>query len=251
MLFLVFAWAARTETLVAANLCDMVERQDQFKSKLVSVRAEVVVGFEIQAVVDGSCPNQRVWFELDEAKQDTEYKRVERAWKDLDLRKKITATLIGHFEAGPCFGHQCYSHTQLRILQFQNVTVGERRLAPDFSAHDCSLLIRETQVPFQKGHMDNVLDKPAFMKALEVVLTDPAGATLVSEASPIFQIALTNTRMKVIVPKRGVFRLSGLYPGAYVFSALAPGFQSVTGCFVISPNATRTKPLRIELPLGV
>ena len=54
---LVFAWAAHAETPIAAKLCDMVGQPGQFQSKLVSVRAEVVVGFEMQALIDGSCPN--------------------------------------------------------------------------------------------------------------------------------------------------------------------------------------------------
>ena len=231
----------------------MVQRPDQFKNKLVSVRAEAVAGFEMQALIDGSCPNQRIWFELDEPDRDSEYSNIERAWKDnaFNVRKKVTATLIGYYEADQCFGHECFSHSQLRVRQFLNVMAVERRLEPDFSAYDCSLLIRDTKVPFQKGHIDNVPDGPAFMRSLKVILTDPNGDPIVPEASPVFQIALTRTRLKVLEPKSGVFRLPSLSPGAYVFSAVALGFQSVTGCFVITPNATRLEPLRIELPLGV
>jgi hypothetical protein len=44
-LLLVFACLAHAEMLIAAKLCDMVERPDQFKNKLVSFRAEAVVEF--------------------------------------------------------------------------------------------------------------------------------------------------------------------------------------------------------------
>ena len=238
---------------VAAKLCDMVGRPDQFKNKLVSVRAETVVGFEMQAPMDGSCPNQRVWFELDAPKHDAEYRNINRAWKvnPFNIRKKVTATLIGYYDTDQWFGHQCFSHTQLRIRQFLNVMAVARRLAPDFSAYDCSLLTRDTQVSFQKGHIDNVPDEPAFIRSLEVVLTGPDGRPIISEAKPILQIALTRTRLKVLESRSGVFQLPSLSPGAYVFSAVALGFQSVSGCFVITPNATGRGPLRIELPLGV
>lgn len=172
-LALAFAWAAHAETPIAANLCEMAKQPDQFKGKLVSVRAEVAVGFEMQALIDGSCPNERVWFELDEPKRDNEYNALNRASKnnEFNVRKKVTATLLGIYETGQCFGHQCFSRAQLRVRQVMNVTAVERRLAPDFSAYDCSLLTRDVRVNFQKGHIDNVPDGPLFMRSLQVVLT--------------------------------------------------------------------------------
>ncbi len=231
----------------------MVEHPDQFRSKLVSVRAEVVVGFEMQALIDGSCPHQRAWFELDEPKRDNAYSALNRAWKnnDFNLRKKVTATLVGIYETDHCFGHQCFSKTQLRVRQVMNVNAVERRLAPDFSAYDCSLLTRDVKVRFRKGHIENVPEGPLFMPSLRVVLTGPHKEPVVAEAHPILQIALAPDRLKVLKPTDGVFQLSCLAPGAYAFSAFANGFQSVTGCFVIAPNTSRRGPMRIELPLGV
>ena len=252
-LVVLFACVAYAETPIAAKLCDMVGQPNQFQSKLVSVRAEVAVGFELQALIDGSCPNHRIWFELDEPKHDSSYSSLTEAWKnnEFNIRKKVTATLLGVFETGQCFGHQCFSKAQLRVRQAMNVTAVERRLAPDFSAYDCSLLTRDVKVHFQKGHIDNIPEEPLFVPSLQVVLTGPYEDAIVAEAQPIFQIALTPSRLKVLEPKGGVFRLPSLQVGAYVFSAVADGFQSVTGCFVISPNATRREPVRIKLPLGV
>ncbi len=246
-----FALALQAETPLAAKLCDMVEHPIQFKSRLVSVRAEVVIAFETQALIDGSCPNEQIWFELGEFKRGHEFNVLNHAWKKHDSnRKKVMATLVGLFETGPCFGHQCFSTSQLRVEQVMNVTAVQRRLAPDFSAYDCSLLRRDIQVRFQKGHIDNVRDGPLFMRALEIVLTGPHEDAFAAEAHPIFQIALTPSRLKVLEPKDGVFR-SALADGAYVYTAVASGFQSVTGCLVVMRNANNRKPIRIELPLGV
>ena len=201
---------------------ELCVRDHHLKGKLVSVQAEVAVGFEMQALIDGSART----------------------------RKKVTATLLGIYETGQCFGHQCFSRAQLRVRQVMNVTAVERRLAPDFSAYDCSLLTRDVRVNFQKGHMDNVPDGPLFMRSLQVVLTGPNNDAVVAEAHPIFQIALGARSVEGSGTKRRVFRLSSLAPG-YVFSASANGFQSVTGCFVIKPNTSRREPIRIDLPLGV
>jgi hypothetical protein len=251
--FAVFVCILRAQTPVAATLCNLTANPGEFKDRRVSVRAEALVGFETQALIDGACPTHRIWFELDEPKRDAGYRAATRAWKnnEFNIRKKVTATLIGYYDAGGCFGQQCYSRSQLRVRQVMNVTTVERRLAPDFSAYDCSLIAGGVRVPFQKGHIDNVPVAPLFLRRLEIVLTGPGGEPIVAEAHAILQVALTPARLKVLHPKAGVFRLSGLAPGAYVFSAVAAGFQPVTGCVVIAPNAAKTEPPRIELPLGV
>lgn len=246
---LLMAWAAYAQTPVAAKLCEVVEQPDRFKDKLVSVRAEAVVGFETQALIDGSCPDDRIWFELDAA-----YNADTRAWaiNEFNSRKKVTASFVGLFETGDCYGHSCFSKSQLRVQRVVNVTAVERRLAADFSAYDCSLLIRALKVHFQKGHIDNIAGEPWFMPSLQVVLTGPDGDAIVPEGYPIFQIATAPGRLKVLKPgKDGVFRLSSLSSGAYAFTAVAQGFQSVTGCVVTTPGAPKREPLRIELPLGV
>ena len=252
-LALAFAWAARAETPVAAKLCDMVERPDQFKDKLVSVRAEVITGFEMQALIDGSCPSKRIWLELDEPKRDNGYNALNRAWKnnDFNFRKKVTATVLGLYDTGNCFGHNCFSKAQLRARRVSNITAVERRLAPDFSAHDCNVLTGDIKVHLRKGHFDYMHEAPVFLPSSQVVLTGPHDDPVVAEARPIFQIALTPNRLKVLEPKNGVIDLSSLPLGAYVFSAVAIGFQSVSGCFVITPKAIRREPVKIELPLGV
>src|SRR5207245_2872188 len=122
------------------------------------------------------CSNDRIWF--------SEYNSLTRAWKnnDFNIRKKVTATLLGLYETGQCFGHQCFTRSQLRVRRVRNVTAVEHRLAPDFSAYDCRLPTRDVQVHFQKGHIDNVRDEPLFMRSLELVLTGPNDDALVAEA---------------------------------------------------------------------
>ena len=46
------------------TLCQLMKEPATYSGKLVSIRAEVSVGFEYQAIIDHSCPDQRVWFEL-------------------------------------------------------------------------------------------------------------------------------------------------------------------------------------------
>jgi hypothetical protein len=247
------AGGAAAEALLPARLCDMVEQPARFAGKLVSVRVETVVGFETQMLVDAACPGSRIWFEADQPKHDEAWATLVHAWKNnpYNLRRKVTATLIGRFETGDCFGHGCFSRSQLRLRQALHVTAIERRKAVDFTAYDCDLLRRDAQVSFRRGHIDNVLEAPVFIGSPEVLLVDPTGGDLAERGRATFQIALTRTKLLAVEARRGRWRLPRLAPGAYVFSATADGFQSVSGCIVAGRPSRARKPLRIVLPFGV
>jgi len=247
-LFLV-ALLAQAESPIPAKLCDMMVRPAEYSGKLVSVRVEAMVGFETQELVDGACPRLRVWFEIDEEFIDAS-RRLNWMSNPVNLRKKIAVTLIGVFETGKCFGHQCFSRAQLRVRQFLNVSTMERRLAPDFSNYDCELLARDTKVIFTRGHMDQSPSEPVRLGTSNVFLVDKSDTPIVFGA--LLQIALTNTRLISLEPdKGGRFRLPSLAPGAYAFSAVATAFQSVSGCFVVIPRVSKAPPMRIPLPPGV
>jgi hypothetical protein len=249
-------WAAATapaQTPLAVTLCDLAKDPHRFHGALVSVRAEAEVGFEVQSLVDHSCSDKQIWFDFSEdIRRDEAYRQAVRAWKnnDRNIRERVTATVSGRFETGGCFGHSCYSRSRILVEQFMNVNSIARRLAPNFSAYDCAILQRLTRVPFRKGHIDNMLDEPAALKRFDLILTDPSGEPLPWSFNTVVQVAVGPQKLRVLKASKGSFQFSGLAPGAYVFSAVADGFQSVTGCVVVAPSASRSS-AAIKLPWGV
>ena len=240
------------ELPVATNLCELASRPDAYRDRIVGVRAEVVVGFEVQALSDPACPRQQLWFELDPAAPASAYSALRPALKGNALSsRRLTATLIGRYDSGKCFGHQCFSRSQLLVQSARNANVVERRLAPDFTEYDCEVLQRGLTVSLQKGHMDNAFGPPPVVRSLEVLLLSPEDEPMWEQARPVFQIALSSKKVRVLEARSGLVRLDTLAAGAYVFTAVAAGFQSVTGCFVIHSQAVGSSRFRVKLPRGV
>lgn len=119
------------------------------------------------------------------------------------------------------------------------------------SGTDCTLLTSKSEVHLRKGHIDNVLEQPLILSSSRIALIGPDEARIVAIAKPILQIAPPKQRLRVFEPDaHGVIRIT-LPPGIYVFSAVADGFQSVSGCLVIPRKFTVSDPVRVTLPLGV
>jgi hypothetical protein len=105
---------------------------------------------------------------------------------------------------------------------------------------------------FDFGHIDNPLEAP-------IVGRDFWGRVVGEHddqprASASVQLRGKGTKGKIQTSQTGpsgVFRFENLPTGMYFFVAVAPGFQSVSGCVVIQPKAGKRPPVLLRLPLGV
>lgn len=234
---------------IATNLCELSRQPGPLAGRLVAVRAEVVVGFETQALIDGACPNARIWFEVDSALPSAAHRALRPALRgNLFSSKRLTATLVGRFAAGDCYGHGCFSKQMLLVQEVPHATAIERRLAPDFAPYDCTVMQRD--LALQKGPVGNAFESLPVLRNLDVSLVAIDGRPIPDSANPILQIGTSRKKQRTLKPKSGIVRMPALASGAYVFSATAAGFQSVTGCFLINPTAKLANPFRIVLPLG-
>jgi len=235
------------------TLCQLMKEPATYSGKLVSIRAEVSVGFEYQAIIDHSCPDQRVWFELPDDSIHG-FNDAEGAWKNnpWNLKRKVEANIIGRWRTGDCFGHDCFSKSVVLVSQLANVTSVLRRQSKHLTRYDCTLLHREVRTSFERGHIDNPLDAPLVLQTLNVVLTDHTNFPLSAKSRAALQLADAHNKIHRLNQYNGrSVRLDGLPPGAYPFTAVAQGFQSVSGCIVIDPRIKALTPFRIQLPLGL
>jgi hypothetical protein len=105
---------------------------------------------------------------------------------------------------------------------------------------------------FDMGHIDNPFSEPIVRREFSGIVGgehdgEPRDSSLV-------QIRGKGTKgliKKVTTTASGAFRIPALPPGYYFFVAVAPGFQSVSGCLVIDRHTTDRSALILRLPLGV
>ena len=105
---------------------------------------------------------------------------------------------------------------------------------------------------FDMGHIDNPFSEPIVRQEFRGIIVGEHDGE--PRPSSLVQIRGKGTKgliKKVRTKASGSFRLRALPPGVYFFVAVAPGFQSVSGCFVIDPQTQTRSALIIRLPLGV
>ena len=90
---------------------------------------------------------------------------------------------------------------------------------------------------FEMGHIDNPLSEPIVRRDFSgIVLADHDGQP---RDSALIQLRGKGTKgviKKARTNASGEFRAPALPPGIYFFVAVAPGFQSVSGCLVVDRN---------------
>lgn len=105
---------------------------------------------------------------------------------------------------------------------------------------------------FDMGHIDNPFSEPIVRREFSgIVVGDHDGEP---RDSSLVQIRGKGTKgliKKVRTKASGAFRIPTLPPGEYFFVAVAPGFQSVSGCLVIDRHTRDRSALILRLPLGV
>jgi hypothetical protein len=105
---------------------------------------------------------------------------------------------------------------------------------------------------FDMGHIDNPFSEPIVRREFSgIVVGEHDGEP---RDSSLVQIRGKGTKgliKKVRTKASGAFRIPALPPGKYFFVAVAPGFQSVSGCLVIDRHTTDRSALIFRLPLGI
>ena len=102
------------------------------------------------------------------------------------------------------------------------------------------------------GHIGNRFSEPIVRREFSgIVVGEHDGEP---RDSSLVQIRGKGTKgliKKVRTKASGAFRIRTLPPGEYFFVAVAPGFQSVSGCLVIDRQSRNRSALILRLPLGV
>lgn len=105
---------------------------------------------------------------------------------------------------------------------------------------------------FEMGHIDNPLAEPIVQRDFSgIVLGEHDGEP---RDSALVQVRGKGTKgliRKTRTNSSGAFRAGPLQPGIYFFVAVAPGFQSVSGCLVIDRATKSRSGVTLRLPLGI
>jgi hypothetical protein len=105
---------------------------------------------------------------------------------------------------------------------------------------------------FEMGHIDNPLSEPIVQRDFRAIVLgehdgEPRDSALIQVRGEGTKGLIRKTRTSL----SGAFRAEHLPPGTYFFVAVAPGFQSVSGCLVIDSQTKRRSAVTLRLPLGV
>jgi len=100
-------------------------------------------------------------------------------------------------------------------------------------------------------HIINRIDTPFAVREVKgtALLGDgePAAGMLLELRGPNDAMSILSTKTK----PTGEFHLKHVRPGNYLFKATLPGFQSVVGTIIVSPKATGSQVITIQMKPGV
>lgn len=227
-------WMLAVLAIEPAAICEIADTPKHYEGKLVSVMAEVSVGYEMQRLRDSACPSSPLWFQFAEGKKFRGAKKFET------LRKQVTAEVIGRVQTGSCFGHNCFSNTQIVVEEFRNITNKKR----DF----CQERRAALRTPFRPVGVwaSNEVGVVRLPDRSRIQLLDPTHAPL---TTGVFQLADYNDKIVELPadPATGLLTLPLLGPGVYPFSAAATGFQNYLGCIEIRKGSPRIYRITVQV----